>query len=156
MQKTIRRILLSPLSKLHVECEEGTEMDEDEQLIRKWFFDWMHATKEGDLELAKSLVADDAIFLIPGAGQMDKHNYCTAATATDPNTEFKLDCTIVEIRIFGDHAWILATISLDIIDKKTSTASSMKGDGISILERREADWLVVRDANTMVPVPVVQ
>jgi hypothetical protein len=29
----------------------------------------------------------------------------------------------------------------------------MKGDGISILERRGDRWVVVRDANTMIAVP---
>ncbi len=79
-------------------------MDQDEKIIREWFEDWMTATKEGDLELAKSLIADDAIFLVPGAGQMDKQSFAEAATATDPNTEFQLDCEVQEVQIFGDNA----------------------------------------------------
>ena len=36
----------------------GTTVKEDEQAIRKWFDDWMTATKKGDLELARSLIAE--------------------------------------------------------------------------------------------------
>ena len=129
------------------------KLDHDEKTIRKWYEDWMTATKEGDLALAKSLIADDAIFLVPGAGQMDKQSFAEAATATDPNTEFQLDCEIQEVRIFGDNAWLLSTISLEMTDKKTDSKTVMKGDGLSILERHGDGWAVVRDANTMIAVP---
>lgn len=131
-------------------------MNQDEQAIRKWFDDWMTATKEGDLALAKSLIADDAIFLVPGAGQMDKNSFAEAATASDENLDFQLDCSIQEIRVLGDHAWLLATISLTMTNKSTNEQTLMKGDGISILERRDDRWLVVRDANTMIAVPADQ
>ena len=131
-------------------------MNQDEQAIRNWFDDWMKATKEGDLELARTLIADDAIFLVPGAGQMDKESFAAAATATDPNTEFELDCSVQEIRIFGDHAWLLATISLAMTDKNTNSRTLMKGDSLSVLQRRADGWIVVRDANTMVTVETDQ
>ena len=84
-------------------------MNQDEQSIRKWFDDWMKSTTVGDLDLALSLVADEAIFLVPGAGQMDKKTFCEAMTATDPNsnTDYKLDCSVQEVRILGDHlVWL--------------------------------------------------
>ena len=127
-------------------------MSQDEQTIRRWFDDWMKATKEGDLELARRLIADDAIFLVPGAGQMDKESFAAAATATDPNTKFELDCSIQEIQVFGDHAWLLATISLAMTDKRTGSQSLMEGDSLSVLKRKDDGWVVIRDANTMVPV----
>ena len=130
-----------------------TKVNQDEKTVRKWFEDWMTATKEGDLELAKSLIADDAIFLVPGAGQMDKQSFAEAATASDPNTEFQLDCEIQEVRIHGDKAWLLSTISLEMTDKQTDSKTQMKGDGLSILERHGEGWVVVRDANTMIAVP---
>lgn len=127
-------------------------MNQDEQAIRRWFDDWLQATIEGELELARSLIADDAIFLVPGAGQMDKESFAAAATATDPNTDFELDCSIQEIQIFGDHACLLSTITLKMTDKVTKSQSLMKGDALSILKRQGDGWVVIRDANTMVPV----
>lgn len=128
-------------------------MNHDEKTIRNWFNDWIFATKEGDLELARSLISDDAIFLVPGAGQMDKQSFAEAATATDPDTEFKLDTEIQEIKIFGDVAWLLYSIKLTMTDKVSGSQTLMKGDELSILERRGNGWVVVRDANTMIAVP---
>ena len=137
----------------HQPATGAMKLDQDEETVRRWFEDWMRATKEGDLALAKSLIADDAIFLVPGAGQMDKQSFAEAATATDPNTDFHLDCEIQEVRIFGDNAWLLFTISLEMTDKRTDSKTQMKGDGLSILERHGEGWVVVRDANTMIAVP---
>ena len=150
-------IVLAVLFALTTGCQRqpnngDVSMNQDEQAIRRWFDEWMKATKEGDLELARTLIADDAIFLVPGAGQMDKESFAAAATATDPNTEFELDCTIQEIETFGDHAWLLATISLAMTDKTSDSRSLMKGDSLSVLHRRGDSWVVVRDANTMVSV----
>jgi len=127
-------------------------MKSDEQAIREWFESWMKATKEGDLQLAKSLIADDAVFLVPGADRMDKESFAAAATATDPNTDFQLDCSIQEIKILGDHAWLWTKISLTMTDKRSKSRSLMAGHSLSVLKRQGDGWVVIRDANTMVPV----
>ena len=127
-------------------------MTDDEQSIRSWYGEWLRATTEGDLDLARTLIADDAIFLVPGAGQMDKESFAAAATASDPNIDFELECSIQEIKVIGDHAWLLATISLKMTDKTTKVASLMKGDSLSILQKESGVWTVVRDANTMISV----
>lgn len=127
-------------------------MNNDEQAIRQWFDRWMRATKEGDLDLARSLIADDAVFLVPGAGRMDKESFAAAATADDPNKHFELDCSIQEIRILDDHAWLLSEFSLKMTDKRSKKSSQMAGHSLSILKRHEDGWVVIRDANTMVPV----
>jgi len=127
-------------------------MKTDEQAIRQWFERWISATKEGDLHLARSLIADDAVFLVPGADRMDKESFAAAATAADPHTDFELDCSIQEIEILGDHAWLWARIALTMTDKRSGSRSVMAGHSLSILQRQGAGWVVIRDANTMVPV----
>jgi uncharacterized protein (TIGR02246 family) len=112
----------------------------------------LQATTEGDLQLAKSLIADDAVFMVPGAGCMDKESFAAAATATDPNTDFELDCSIQEIEIFGDHAWIRTKISLTMTDKHSEAQTLMTGHSLSVLRREGDGWLVIRDANTMIVV----
>ncbi len=127
-------------------------MSNDEQTIRKWFDDWIESTTVGDLDLARRLIDDDAVFLVPGAGEMDKESFAVAMTASDPNTEFELDCSILEIQVFGDHAWLRSSISLAMTDKASGKRSMMAGHSLSILERRGDGGVVLRDANTMVPV----
>lgn len=127
-------------------------MDQEEQAIRAFFDKWMAATIEGDPELADTLIADDAIFLVPWAGQMDKASFVAGATADDPNINFELDCQIQEIKVMGEYAWLLTTIELSMTDKRTNKRSVMKGDGLTILNKRDGRWVTVREANTMVPI----
>ena len=124
---------------------------EDERAIRAWFDQWLEASATGQLDVARSLIDDDAVFLLPSAGRMGKESYAAAATATDPNTDFELDCAIEEIKILGDHAWLVARLGLTMTDKRSGTITQMDGHSLSVLQRQGDRWVVVRDANTMVP-----
>jgi len=127
-------------------------MEKDERAIRQWFDRWMKATREGDLDLAKSLIADDAVFLVPGAGRMDKESFAAAATASDPDCDFQLDCSVQEISILHDHAWLWTKMSLTVTDKASESRTVWNGHSPSILKRQGEGWVVLRDANTLVPV----
>lgn len=129
-----------------------TLMEEAELEIRRWFDSWIEATTNGDLELARSLIADEALFLVPGADPMDKETFAQAATASDPNTDFELDCSIEEIQVLGEHAWLRSRLSLAMTDKTTGERSLMSGQSLCLLRRQGDRWLNIRDANTMVPV----
>jgi ketosteroid isomerase-like protein len=43
-------------------------MNNDEQAIRELVQTWMDATKKGDTARVLQLMADDVIFMVPGAG----------------------------------------------------------------------------------------
>lgn len=128
-------------------------MGNDEQAISQWFDRWMTATKEGDLDLANSLIADDAVFLVPSVGRMDKESFAAAMTATDPNYDFQLDSSIQEVKVLGDHAWLWTQSDLVIIEKATQSRTVWSGHSLSIMKRDGDSWLIIRDANTMVPQP---
>lgn len=52
----------------------------DEQEIRDLFNNWIKSTIEGNLELARQCIADDAVFFVPGVGEMDRNgqgNVCS-------------------------------------------------------------------------------
>ena len=83
---------------------------------------------------------------------MDKESFAAAMTADDPNTEFELDCSIQEIQIIGDHAWLQTKISLAMTDKRSKARTLMAGHSLSVLKRHDTGWVVFRDANTMVTV----
>lgn len=130
----------------------NVQMDKDEKAIRRYFEAWIKATTEGDLELARTLIADDAVFLVPGHGQMDKETFAAAATATDPNIDFQLDSLIQEIRVLGDHAWLWTRSDLAMTDRRTGARTRFSGHSLAILKRHGDIWLLTRDANTLVPV----
>ena len=125
--------------------------EKDEQAIRQWFADWLRASEEGQLELAKSLIDDDAVFLIPGGMRMGKDTYAAAATATSPNVDFELDCEVEDVRVIGDYAWLLGRLGLSMTNKQTGVTSKMVGHSLSMLKRNGDGWVVIRDANTMIP-----
>lgn len=130
----------------------GDERAADEAAVRRWFDRWIEASTEGDLALAMSLIADDAVFLVPGVGEMDKESFAVAMTADDPSRDFDLDCAIREVRILGEHAWLWIQISLAITDKRTASRSEMAGHALTVLGRQGEGWVVVRDVNTVVEV----
>lgn len=135
-----------------MQSERRRRLEKDQQAIRQWFERWLKATTAGDLQLARDLIADDAVFLVPNADRMDKDSFAAAATAADPNTDFDLDCSIQEVEVLGDHAWLWTKTSLKMTDKRTKVLSLWAGNSLSILKRKGDTWVVIRDANTIVPV----
>ena len=129
-------------------------MTNEEQAIRSALDTFIKASETGDLEAAKSVIAEDAVFFVPHAGTMDRESYATAATAKpegDEKIEFDLTVDIKEIKIMGDHAYVWLATQLTITPE-SGDATQWAGHTLSILEKRDGDWLVVRDANTLLPV----
>ena len=135
-------------------------MNNDEQAIRAWYDDWIRATTDGDLDLARRLIADDGLFLMPGAPPMDGETFAVAMTGSDPdhppdpNVAYDLDSKVNEVRVFGDHAVMWSEFSLTTTKKDTGEKSRVAGHSLTYLERSGDGWVLVRDANTMAPAPV--
>lgn len=133
----------------------GEPMQDDEQAIRALFEDWIRATTEGDLELARRCIADDAVFLvpgIPGGGEMDKESFAQAAAGQSPEEspfEFDLDSQLREVEVLGDHAYLWVQSKLVITPKEGGEATTMAGHSLSVLQKRDGQWLIYRDANTL-------
>jgi len=127
----------------------------DEQEIRVLFNNWIKATTIGDLNLARQCIADDAVFLVPGAGEMDKETFAQGAAGGSPEDcpiDFDLDSKLREIKVFGDQAYLWIESHLVCSPKNGDPASTMAGHSLSILEKRDGRWQIIRDANTMTTV----
>ena len=131
-------------------------VNSDEQAIRKLFDNWMKATKEGDLELAHQCIADDAVFIIPGHGEMNKTDFAKAAAGSKPEEspfEYELDSKIREIKVFGDYAYLWMQSSLVMTPKKGDGKSTkMAGHTLAVLKKVNGRWVSYRDINTLLPV----
>ena len=124
----------------------------DEQAIRELFSNWIKSTIEGNLELARQCVADDAIFYVPGVGEMNKEIFTQGAAGGSPDDSpiaYDLDSKLSEIKISGDQAYISVNSVLLCSPKNGDPSTKMAGHSLSILEKREGQWLITRDANTM-------
>ena len=127
----------------------------DEKEIRELFGNWIESTTKGDLELAHQCIADDALFFVPGVGEMDKKTFAAAAAGGSPEDspiEFDLDSKLREIKVFRDHAYMWIESTLVMTPKNGDPASKMAGHSLSILEKRDGRWQILRDANTLTAV----
>ncbi len=128
----------------------------DEKEIRELFDNWIKSTTEGDLELAHQCITDDALFFVPGAGQMDKKTFAQAAAGGSPEESpinFDLDSKLRELKVFGDYAYLWIESTLMMTPKNGDPASKMAGHSLSVLEKRNGRWQIFRDANTLTTVP---
>jgi len=128
----------------------------DEQAIRELFDNWIKSTIEGKLDLARQCIADDAVFLVPGAGEMDKETFAQGAAGGSPeesDIEFDLDSKLRELQIFGNHAYLWIESALGMSPKNGDPGSKMAGHSLSVLVKRDGRWQILRDANTMAVVP---
>ncbi len=124
----------------------------DEQEIRDLFKNWIKSTTEGNLELARHCIADDAVFFVPGVGEMDKDNFAQGAAGGSPEDSpinFDLDSKLRELKVFGDNAYIWFDSTLVCSPKNGEPATKMVGHSLSILEKQGGRWQIFRDANTM-------
>ena len=127
----------------------------DEKEIRELFDNWIESTIKGDLELAHQCIADDALFFGPEFGEMDKKTFAAAAAGGSPEDspiEYDLDSKLREIKVFRDHAYMWIDSTLVMTPKNGDPASKMAGHSLSVLEKRDGRWQILRDANTLTAV----
>ncbi len=129
--------------------------DSDETNIRRWVDEWKAKTDSGDLAGARALVADDAVFLVPGFGRMDPGLYIEGASGSPEKLdlyEFSGGSEIEEIRVAGSLAYVLSKADFSIVVKESGEKTSYRGHSLSILEKSPSgQWLLIRDANTVLP-----
>ena len=128
----------------------------DEQEIRDLFNNWIESTTTGNLELARQCIADDAVFFVPGAGEMDKETFAQGAAGGSPEEspiDFDLDSQLRELKVFGNQAYLWIESTLVCSPKNGGPATKMAGHSLSILEKRDGRWQIIRDANTLATVP---
>ena len=120
----------------------------DEQAIRELVEKWMTASKAGDLQTVLSLMADDVVFLVPGAKPIGKEAFAAASQGMkDMRIEGRSE--IQELKVLGDWAYLRNFIEISF----TPPGGAMvrrSGYTLTIL-RKEADgrWRLSRDANLM-------
>ena len=127
----------------------------DEKEIRQLYDNWIESTIKGDLELAHQCIADDALFFVPGVGEMDKKTFAAAAAGGSPEDspiKYDLDSKLREIKVFRDHAYMWIESTLVMTPKNGDPATKMAGHSLSILEKRDGRWQILRDANTLTAV----
>ncbi|TCR62091.1 SgcJ/EcaC family oxidoreductase [Bosea sp. BK604] len=121
-------------------------MTEDERAIRQVVATWMAASRTGDTATVLSLMADDAVFMIPGREPFGREAFEPGAS-NDPTIDGTNE--IVELQVLGDWAFSRNRLDLTIT---LPNGEAMQRNGYTLtLYRREADgrWRLARDANLL-------
>ena len=125
--------------------------DQDKEKIREVVATWMRATAEGDLETVLSLIAEDAVFLIPGQPPMrGREAFATALRSGLGQVHIEGKSDIQEIHVAGNYAFCWNQLSLTVTPLQGGPAQRRTGPTLSVF-RKEPDgrWILFRDANML-------
>lgn len=123
-------------------------MQDDEQAIRQLVSKWISATEAADNEQVLKLIAEDAVFLTPGAAPMRKADFA-AAQAGLKQVQLKVKSEIQEILVLGDWAYCWNRLTVVVTPRTGGNAVTRAGNVLSILRKQAGAWVVVRDANLL-------
>jgi ketosteroid isomerase-like protein len=99
---------------------------------------------------------DDGVFFVPGAGEMDKDTFAQGAAGGSPEDspiDFDLDSKLRELKVFGYQAYRWVESTHICSPKNGDPYTRMARHSLSVLEKRDGRWQIIRDANTMTAVP---
>lgn len=123
-------------------------MNDDEQQIRRRVDDWMQATMRGDVESVLGLIAEDALFLLPGHAPISKEDFAETQRAMR-GLRFTIDYAIREVVVVGDLAYCWNQLEVTIPLRDEEEPHRRGGNVLSVWRRRDGAWLLVRDANQL-------
>jgi uncharacterized protein (TIGR02246 family) len=127
-------------------------MQNDEQEIRELVATWFSATRAGDIDKVLSLMADDVIFLVCGKPPMRGKAAFAEGLSALKDVTIDASSEIEEIKIIGDWAYMWTHLTVTMTPKKRGTSQKRAGNTMSILNKQNGAWCLVRDANMLAEV----
>lgn len=129
--------------------------DDDQAQIRQLVSTWMTATQAGDVETILGLMADDAVFLIPGRPPMRKPEFAEQARAQAQPGAPKIEgqSQIQEIQVSGDWAFMWSRLAVSVTPPGGVAPIEREGHTLTVFHKQQGRWLLARDANLLAPKP---
>jgi len=124
-------------------------MHPDEKAIRELIATWLDASRRHDVDTVLRLMADDVVFLQPGHEPMRgratfaKMQRQLAAASIDARSD------VQEVKVFGDWAYCWNHLTVTITAKPGAEPVTRSGPVLSVLHKRDGNWVIVRDANML-------
>ena len=126
-------------------------MSDDEKEIRELVERWMAATKADNIDDVLSMMTDDVVFLVAGVPPFGKDQFREFSTGhADKSLEFDGRSEIVELKIIGDHAYMINKLSV-ITRQPGGDRLSRSGYTLTLFRKESGKWLLARDANLLTP-----
>ena len=123
-------------------------MSDDERAIREVMASWMAASSAGDVPRVLDLMADDAVFLVPGRQPFGKQEFAAQSSAM---RDVRLEGTneIVELEVLGDWAFCISCVAVNVTPRD-GAPFRRSGHTLSLFRRApNGSWVLARDANLM-------
>ena len=124
-------------------------MQDDAQKIRELIADWQRATAAEDLPRVLEMMAEDAVFLLPGQPPMRGRD-AFAAALRPALDRFRIESTsnIQEIQVAGDWAWCWNHLKVMLTPKSTGAPIRRLGYTLTVFRKKpDGRWALFRDAN---------
>lgn len=122
-----------------------------ESEIRSWLDAWLRASAAGDYQTMLPMLADDIVFLVPGAPPFGKKEFRAAWEGPMKGARVESLAELEECLISGDMACTRTRLAVTIT-MADGNASRAKGYTLSMFRRRpDGRWLLARDANLLTP-----
>ena len=128
-------------------------MPDDEQAILLLIANWLSASRAGDTEKVLSLMADDAVFLMPGQAPLRGKAAFAAAQAGLSQFDIEARSEVQEIKVFGEWAYCWTRLTVTAAPRAGGASVKRAGHTLSVLHKQHGAWVIVRDANMLAVVP---
>jgi uncharacterized protein (TIGR02246 family) len=126
----------------------------DEQAIRELYATWRKATMAEDLPTVLNLIADDAVFYVPGQPPMrGKKEFETMFNATRGKFQVEALSEFEEIAVHGDWAHVASRLAVNMKPRDGGPMQSRAGHTLTVLRKQGGKWVVARDANLLAADP---
>jgi uncharacterized protein (TIGR02246 family) len=125
-------------------------MQNDEQEIRELVANWLSASKAGDTEKVLSFMSDDVVFL--GCGRPPMRGKEAFAASQAALSDIEATSEIQEIKVLGEWAYLWTHLSIVVTPKNGGAPVKRAGNTLSILQKQDDSWRIVRDANLLTTV----
>jgi uncharacterized protein (TIGR02246 family) len=125
----------------------------DEADIRNLVARWHAATAKADVDTILGLMAEDAVFLVPGQPPM-KGRGSFERGLRDLLTQHRIESTgeVQEVEVSGSLAYCWTNLTVRIIPLSGGNATVRAGSALSILRKQSnGTWVLARDANLLSP-----
>lgn len=127
-------------------------MENDEQAIRQLVATWMDATEQGDTARILGLMSDDVVFMVPGQPPMERAAFVRAHAGLTA-MRLRVVSDIKEIQVSGEWAYCWNALMVIVTLEAGGPAVTRSGQVLSILQKKQGRWMIVRDANMLAVVP---
>lgn len=127
-------------------------MDADELAIRKLIATWLDATRNGDVDAVLALMAEDAIFLVPGGPPiMGRDAFAQPLRNILVTHKIETLSEVQEVCVEGSMAYCRTKLTVEVTPRDASGAPMRRsGYTLSILRKQSnEEWQLTRDANLL-------